>query len=308
MNAAGPDRTSIPIITFTANLVAETTYYVDDWDAGKTSRAAEERFQVGGKGINVSKMLRRLGAETTAMCYPGGLFGGSVQDWLDRHSIPFAAFPDGCVTRSGSIVRSPDKPELSILGLDSQFSTEAVQSCGNFLEKSDHPFTLAICGVIPGWTGDQWQPFRDWIPQRGENVTLALDTYGDGLDWLVSQNPDLVKINRDELEMLVEPDQRALDTPVLLEQVASQYNCPQWIITNGEKAIWSKRRNESALSIQPKQVDCVSPVGCGDVFFATLLDGLYNRSEEPQGETLKRAAEYASRNAESHGIADFELD
>ena len=38
-----------PIITFTANLAAETTYYVEDWGPGQTSRATRERFQVGGK-------------------------------------------------------------------------------------------------------------------------------------------------------------------------------------------------------------------------------------------------------------------
>ncbi len=296
------------VITFTGNLVAETTYYVDDWEPGKTSRATEERFQVGGKGINVSKMLRRLGADTTALCFPGGVFGDACRDWLEEQSIPYAAFAEKCVTRSGSIIRSSLKPELSILGLDSRVSIEAVRACVDFLESIDGPFVLAVCGVIPNWDGDQWQPFRDWIQRRGAQVTLALDTYGEGLDWLVRQSPSLVKINRDELEMLVEPDEQAVDTPDLLEQVSRQFNCPHWIITNGEKEIWRKQGDKLATSIQPREAHCVSAVGCGDVFFATLLDGLFNHAERGQPGVLERAAEYASRNAESSGIADFEMD
>ncbi len=88
----------IPIYTFTANLVAETTYYVDEWGAGKTSRASKERFQVGGKGINASKMLRRLEAETTAVCFPGGVFGEYCQLQLEQDNIPYKGFTKGCIT------------------------------------------------------------------------------------------------------------------------------------------------------------------------------------------------------------------
>ena len=115
---AKSDSDNQRVITFTANLVAETTYYVSDWAAGKTSRATGERFQVGGKGINVSKMLMRLARDTTAICFPGGIFGEYCRSWLDAEGIPYRAFTRGCATRSGSIIRAPGKPEISILGLD----------------------------------------------------------------------------------------------------------------------------------------------------------------------------------------------
>lgn len=300
-------KPKIPIITLTGNLVAETTYYVDDWGPGKTSRATKERFQVGGKGINVSKMLVRLSAETTAVCFPGGSFGPSCLGSLESESIPFQAFTTDCVTRSGSIIRSPESEEISILGLDCQVSQLAMQECVEYLSGLKTPYILAICGVFPNWESESWNPLRSWLPQRDRSVSLAVDTYGPGLQWFVEQSPALVKINRDELEMFFDHDVSEISTDSLLDQIEPIYNCPQWIITDGENPIWNKAKSEPCISVQPRSAKCVSPIGCGDVFFATLLDGIANRPETNIIDIIHLAAEYASRNAESHGIADFEI-
>ena len=65
---AGPNATP-HIFTLTGNLLAERTVEFDGWSLGKTQRAVRESFQVGGKGINVSKMLSRLGTPNTALCF-----------------------------------------------------------------------------------------------------------------------------------------------------------------------------------------------------------------------------------------------
>ena len=301
-------HSKMPIVTLTANLVAETTYYVGDWGPGKTSRATKERFQVGGKGINVSKMLVRLDADTTTVCFPGGSFGPSCTKSLEAENIPFQAFTTDCVTRSGSIIRSPGSKEISILGLDCQVSKRAVHDCVEYLSTLDRPYLLAVCGVFPNWDSETWEPLRDWLSRREEFVELAVDTYGPGLKGFVQQSPALVKINRDELEMFFDHDVSDAPTDSLLDQIEATYDCPQWIITDGENPIWIKIKNESCVSIQPRPAKCVSPIGCGDVFFATLLNGIVNHPETGIVDTVRLAAEYASRNAESHGIADFEIE
>ncbi len=296
-----------PIVTLTANLVAETTYYVKQWGPGKTSRATKERFQVGGKGINVSKMLVRLSANTTAICFPGGSFGPSCVESLEAERIPFQAFTADCVTRSGSIIRSPGIKEISILGLDSQVSQLAVQNCVEYLCSIETPYLLAVCGVFPNWSSRTWDPLRDWLCRSEDRIKLAVDTYGPALTWFAQQSPTLVKINRDELEMFFNSDVSKTPTPSLLDQIESDFSCPQWIITDGENPIWIKSKGKSCISMQPKYAECVSAIGCGDVFFATLLDGIINYPERAILDTVRLAADNASKNAESHGIADFEI-
>lgn len=297
-----------PIVTLTANLVAETTYYVSEWGLGKTSRATEERFQAGGKGINVSKMLQHLDAETTAVCFPGGNFGLICEQWLADQKRYFKSFSRGCVTRSGTIIRAPRSDEISILGIDSYVSAESVQDCVGYLAKLSEPSVLAICGVFQDWNNSNWDALREWLPKRRDHVHLAIDTYGPSLSWFAQQKPDIIKINRQELETLFNEDVSESPTDRLIKRVAEGYDCPIWIVTDGESAIWSIEAGGEPQSTQPQITDCVSPIGCGDVFFATLLDRLYNHTKASLESAIDLATHYASKNASSEEIATFEID
>lgn len=296
------------ILTFTANIVAETTYYVSDWRAGQTSRATQERFQVGGKGINVSKMLQRLGADTTAICFPGGDFGPMCEQWLIDHERHFKSFSEGCITRSGSIVRAPRLKEVSILGTDSHVSIESAQNSVNYLASLTDPYILAICGVFQDWDKPNWKPLRDWLPNRGEHVRLAVDTYGPSLPWFARQKPDIIKINRQELETLFDENVSDSPTHLLMKRASRNHDCPLWIVTDGESAIWTLEPGGEPRATQPPAADCLSPIGCGDVFFATLLDQRYNHPENELTAAIELSAEYASRNAASTEIASFSLE
>ncbi len=297
-----------PIFTFTANIVAETTYYVSDWGPGQTSRAIGERFQVGGKGINVTKMLQRLGADSTAICFPGGDYGPMCERRLAENAITHKAFSRDCVTRSGFIARAPGEKEISLLGFDSQVSQNALHDCIEYLSAIAKPFLFAICGSVQDWDNPTWNALRDWLPTRGESIKLAVDTYGPGLKWFARQNPEILKINRDELETLFAENVSDTPTDQLLETVSKRYDCPLWVITNGDSPIHYLARDDTPKTVPPRPVDCRSPIGCGDVFFATLLDCLYNKSNYPLEKSIVLAAEYASRNAASPEIAEFELE
>ena len=117
--------------TLTGNLLAERTLEFATWTAGRTQRAAAESFQVGGKGINVSKMLRRLGAANTALCFTGGAPGAECEAWLRERGFTFHAFATTTPTRSGTVVRdrSGVAAETTFLGPDAAPHPAAVQAC-----------------------------------------------------------------------------------------------------------------------------------------------------------------------------------
>ncbi len=294
-------------VTFTANLLAETTYEFPLWNEGKTQRAQSESFQVGGKGINVSKMLNKLGAENQALCFPGGDFGPACERWLAEQGIETLAFHEGCVTRSGSVIRSAGDVETTFLGVDSVVSEDAIREAVAELDAIDGPFVFAVCGSVQGWEEPIWDCLREWVDSRGEEVTLVVDNYGASLPWFARQKPDLVKFNRDELELLFEGEERSLDTPTLLKKARSLFSCDRWVVTNGAEAIWVLDGEGEAVSFEPEKVKCVSPVGCGDIVFATLIDCLYNKTGYSLLEAAKLASDYASRSAAMAGIAEFEL-
>lgn len=295
------------VITFTANLLAETTYEFASWEAGKTQRAEGETFQVGGKGINVSKMLNRFDAENLALCFPGGAFGPVCERWMEDQGIKTLAFRDGCETRSGSVIRVPRAEETTFLGIDSAVSEESIREAVAQLKAIDEPIVFAVCGSVQGWTDPKWDILREWIELRGERVRLVVDNYGPSLPWFAKQNPELVKFNRDELELLFEGSEKELSTDVLLGLARERYGCERWVVTNGASEIWVADGDCEPVAFSPREVECISPTGCGDVVFATVIDCLYNRDGYSLLEAAKLAGEYGARNAAESGIAEFEL-
>lgn len=294
-------------VTFTANLLAETTYEFSRWNEGRTQRAKTETFQVGGKGINVSKMLNKLGADNQALCFPGGDFGPACERWLEGQGIETLAFHEGCVARSGSVVRGGGQDETTFLGVDSIVSEDAIREAVAELEAIEGPFLFAVCGSVQGWENPIWDCLRDWVKTRGEEVTLVVDNYGASLPWFAKQGPALVKVNRDELELLFDGEERTLETPVLLKKARTRFSCDRWVVTNGAQTIWVLEGLGDAKHFEPDTVECISPVGCGDIVFATLIDCLYNRNGYSLLEAARLASEYASRSAAMPGIAEFDL-
>src|SRR5882672_5587176 len=109
------------IFTLTGNLLAERTLEFDAWSPGRTQRATGESFQVGGKGINVSKMLTRLGAPNTALCFAGGATGDECAAWLHNRPEKFLAFhvfPTATATRTGTVVCGGLNEETTFLAPD----------------------------------------------------------------------------------------------------------------------------------------------------------------------------------------------
>jgi len=101
------------LYTLTGNLLAERTLAFADWQIGRTQRAAQETFNTRGKGVNVSNLLTRLGAPTTALIFAGGAPGAESEAWLRRRGIAYQAFATQAASRTGTVIWSDRQPETT---------------------------------------------------------------------------------------------------------------------------------------------------------------------------------------------------
>jgi fructose-1-phosphate kinase PfkB-like protein len=294
-----------PILTFTGNLLAERTQEFAAWTPGRTQRATRESFQVGGKGINVAKMLRRLGAPVTALCFAGGAAGDECRTWLRAQGFAFEAFATAGATRTGLVVRAPGRAETTFLGSDRAPDAAAWHSAAAYLDAGPADRALALCGSVPGWAGPDAAPFREaldrWLA-RGQ--PLFVDAYGPPLASLVARPVALVKINADELRTLLGADATAADTAANVRVAAGRWLVQTWIVTDGPRPVWLAARGETPLSLTPPPVREVSPTGSGDVLLACLLFARLHRGATWRA-ALEFALPYAAANAAHPGIADF---
>ena len=293
------------IFTFTGNLLAERTQEFAAWTPGKTQRAWRESFQVGGKGINVAKMLRRLGAPVTALCFAGGAAGDECRAWLRARGFAFEAFATAHATRTGLVVQAPARPETTFLGPDCAPDAAAWRTAAHCLDAGPAHSALALCGSVPGWAELDAAPFREALGRwLAHGRPLFVDAYGPPLAWLVERPVALVKINADELRALLGVDATAADTATHLRTASGRWPVQTWIVTDGPRPVWLASRGETPVSLAPPSVREVSPTGSGDVLLACVLFARLHRGATWRA-ALEFALPYAAANAAHPGIADF---
>jgi fructose-1-phosphate kinase PfkB-like protein len=283
------------IWTLTGNLLAERTLEFERWSSGRTQRAFRETFQVGGKGINVSRMLSRLGVPNTALCFTGGAPGAEGEAWLRARGIAFRAFATSSPTRVGTVVRDASgvHPETTFLGPDVAPDATAIGVCADFLDTQPPGQLLALCGSFPGWTTPAFDPLRASLHRWTENGLLVADTYGPALAGLIAFPLALLKINADELQSL--GHSRLEDIPEIVKRT---------IVTDGPRSVRLRESGGATESLVPPRIREISATGSGDVLLACVLEAVFVRKLRFR-EAVTFAIPYAAANAAHAGIAEF---
>jgi fructose-1-phosphate kinase PfkB-like protein len=290
------------IFTLTGNLLAERTLDFERWLPGATQRATAATFQVGGKGINVSKMLNRLGAPNTALCFAGGAPGAECEAWLGARNFSRRVFATAAATRTGTVVRS-GLVETTFLAPDAAPDAAAVRACAEFINACPGG-VLAVCGSVPGWASADFDVLRAALHRWPERGALVADTYGPPLAWLANEAAALVRINRTELNSLVPPAEHKLPTGELLRRVRDRFRVRRWAVTDGAAPVCFIDEHHEPATLAAPAVRQVSPTGSGDVMLACTLHARFHRGLG-WAEAVAWSLPWAAANAAHPGIAEF---
>lgn len=297
--------TAAALFTLTGNLLAERTLEFERWAPGRTQRAVAASFQVGGKGINVSKMLSRLGAANTALAFAGGAAGAECTAWLRARGFAAELFATTAATRSGTVVRSRDGTvgETTFLGPDVAPDAAAIRAAAAYLEAQPDGAVLAVCGSLPGWADAAFDPLRAALRRWSARGVLVADTYGPPLPWFAAESgATLIKINADEYRALGEPG----DLAASLDAAVAARPRTSWVVSDGPRSVWLAGRGQPAVAATPPAIREVSATGSGDVLLAGILFALHVRRLD-----LRSAVEFAlplaAANAAHPGVAEFPL-
>src|SRR5579871_2020271 len=78
------------IVTVTLNPAIDESITVDDFALGDVNRCAFGSLDAGGKGLNASRVIHRLGRPTLALGFVGGVTGAMIRERLDAEGVPHA--------------------------------------------------------------------------------------------------------------------------------------------------------------------------------------------------------------------------
>lgn len=185
------------IYTVTFNPSLDYIVSVDDFKLGLTNRTSSELILPGGKGTNVSTVLKNLGLESTALGFVAGFTGNEIVKRLNDIGIKsdFISIENG-ISRINLKLKSIDGTEINGAGPD--ISEDKVNELMDKLNQLKEGDVLVLAGSIPSSMSDNI--YRDIMADlKDRGVMIVVDATKDLLLNVLEYHPFLIKPNNHEL-------------------------------------------------------------------------------------------------------------
>lgn len=185
------------IYTVTFNPAIDYVMRMDTLLLGEINRSASEAIYYGGKGINVSMVLKELEISSVALGFVAGFTGLAIAEEVRKAGIEtdFVLLKDGC---SRINVKIKAGQETDINGQGPCITSEAMDEFFEKLERLEEGDTLILAGSIPAsLPKDIYEKILDYI--RDKRVRVVVDATGELLYRVLKYKPFLVKPNHYEL-------------------------------------------------------------------------------------------------------------
>lgn len=275
------------IHTLTMNPTIDVSTTIDEMSPVNKLRCESEQRDPGGGGINVARVLKRLGADVTAIFPAGGATGQAVRKLVEDAGIKNVTINLSQETRlSFTVLEKKTGHEYRFLLPGPEISESEWRQCLEvFASLPDWPEYVVISGSLPpGAPDDFYARMARVAKARGSKVVI--DTSGPALKAVLEEHPFLVKLNYREMrELTGEALKQPQDCLKSCRRLIAQGSVETIALTLGDKGAMFVTATEAlhadALAIKP-----ISTVGAGDSFLGAMLWSLM------QGADLKQAFRY----------------
>lgn len=258
------------IITVTLNPALDKTVILPGFAVNTVNRVSATRLDPGGKGINVSKVVKALGGKTLALGVLGGAAGGYIQAAMDKMELPNDMVLTGEITRTNLKIIDPLlQTNTDINEPGGPVSEETLDAVWHKLTKAVKPGdTVVLAGKNPPGMPDS--RLADWVTRlHGMKVYTCVDTVGEPMQQAIAAQPDIIKPNREELAEIA--GRRMVTDDDVLTAARELVDRGVGLVTaslGADGAIFVTR-NQAFRGYAPK-VSVVSVVGAGDAMMAAL--------------------------------------
>ena len=263
------------ILTLTPNPAIDASTTVDRVIADRKLRCGVPRFDPGGGGINVARVIRRLGGDATAVFLSGGPTGELLQQLLERDGVPNRTVECAQWTRENITVVEESSGHQYRFGMPGP--TVSTLEWDRVLEllrdwQPTPEFVVASGSLPPGLPDDAFAQVARIVNRRGSR--LVLDTSGPALVNGICSGVYLIKPNLRELAQLA-GDTIADDEQ--LKAVALSIVDRGWsevvVVSLGARGAYLLSATECERIIAPI-VPVLSRVGAGDSMVGGIVSAL----------------------------------
>lgn len=185
------------VYTVTFNPAIDYIVHTAEMKLGATNRSDREEMYFGGKGINVSIVLREIGIDSKALGFTAGFTGDAIEKGLADMGIDtdFVRLNNGN-SRINVKIKATEETELNGQGPD--IDDNAISALFEKLDKLSDGDTLILAGSIPSsLPSDIYQRILERL--SGKKIKAVVDATKDLLLNVLKFKPFLVKPNNHEL-------------------------------------------------------------------------------------------------------------
>lgn len=185
------------VYTVTFNPAIDYVVHADEMTVGSVNRAKSEKIYFGGKGINVSIVLKELGIPSKALGFVAGFTGAAIEQGIAEKGIEtdFVHLDNG-FSRINVKIKSGSETELNGQGpaIDNRALDELFQKLDN-LSDGD---TIVLAGSIPdSMPSDSYEKILEHL--SGKKIRTVVDATKNLLMNVLKYKPFLIKPNNHEL-------------------------------------------------------------------------------------------------------------
>ena len=265
------------IYTVTFNPSLDYIVSVDDFKLGLTNRTSSELILPGGKGTNVSTVLKNLGFESTALGFVAGFTGNEIVKRLNDMGIKsdFISIENG-ISRINLKLKSIDGTEINGAGPD--ISEEKVNKLMDKLNQLKEGDVLVLAGSIPNTLPEDIYE-RIMARLDGRGIRIVVDATKDLLMNVLKYHPFLIKPNNHELGDMfgvqLETDEEIIEYAGKLKEMGARNVL---ISMAGDGAILLDEHGKVYQGRPPKG-EVLNSVGAGDSMVAGFVTGYLNTGD-----------------------------
>lgn len=261
------------IYTVTLNPSIDYTVHLDNFRTGALNRMEESHKLPGGKGINVSRVLKRIGQPTVALGFLGGFTGDFIMDCLKQEEITCSFTRIKEDTRINVKIKSSTETEIN--GAGPVIAPEEIQDLKEKLMKITDRDIVVLSGSAPKNLGTGfYQELIEIIKKK--KAGFIIDTTGEDLLESLPSHPFLIKPNHLELAELLSADICGIDQIVEQGSKLKDAGAENVLISMGEDGA-ILITDAGVYRAEGLKGTLLNSVGAGDSMIAGFI-GEYKKS------------------------------
>lgn len=285
------------IYTVTFNPAIDYVVELVSFNIGEINRTTREYMNLGGKGVNVSRVLTNLEVPNVALGFVAGFTGDALRNGLERMGVKtdFISLEEGN-TRINVNIKGVEETDINARG--PEIPNSAIDELFKKLDSLQSGDTLVLAGSIPtSLPNDMYERIMERL--YGKGIRFVVDATRDLLVKSLKYEPFLIKPNNHELGEIFGLELTKDNEIIYYARELKKQGAKNVLISMAGDGAILVDENDVAHKIGTPKGKVKNSVGAGDSMVAGFCAGYFEKGDYKYALRMGTAAGSASAFSES---------